>query len=200
MSDFKEQLAIVRGKRQYIARAVNSLLEISNNNGADLNDISWESFLALPSWCLLDIEKIKKLQIACGSVYLQPTVKKSLDGSVLKQFRECVGESIFNYIFESIEQSESAEEPAVVLSSEESISETIESVGASVLLGTLSDLNIVKLYMPVLGKPLLVLDEKGSIRAYNIGCQAMALGETSVRVEAAEQMQVVADFSEASSL
>ncbi len=195
MSNFQDTLAHVRGKRQYVARAVNSLMHISNGNGSSLKDITWESFLALPSWCLLDKTKISELQLACGAVFLQMLVKASVDGAVLKQFREVVGESLFNFLFESIEQDETQDIHSIVLTADSGLLDTIQSVGASVLLGTLSDLDVIKVYMPVLGKPLLVLNEEQSHRSYGIACQALELG----RPKAQPPVRQAAKLSEASS-
>jgi len=198
VSNFKEKLAHTRGKRQYIARIVNSLLEISGGDRAALQNISWDKYLALPSWCLLDFEKLESLQIACGAIHLQPLVKSSLDGAVLVQFKESVGESLFNFLFESVEDDNTQELPDVVLSPDGSIPQTIKSVGASVLLGTLSDADVIKIYMPVTGKPLIVLSGEQANRSLVLASQAMKLEKTSGQTKPAEQ--TTENISEASSL
>jgi len=138
----------VRGKRQYIARAANALLELADGDAEKLKDVSWENMQFLPAWCLLNKEELVKLQIACGAVYLQPLVKSSVDGAVLKKFKETVGEPLFNFLFELNDTESSEEISTVVLTSDDALPDTIESVGASVLLGTLSDLTVVKLFLP----------------------------------------------------
>jgi len=135
--------------------------------------------MSMPTWCLLSQDRIKRLQLFCGAVYVQPLLKSSVDGAVLKQFREIVGDDLFNFLFETVDNIEADAISTVTLIGDDTLEETIRSVGTSVLLGTLSEMNVVKIYMSALGKPLLVLDADQSKQAFNYACQAMQLGAPS---------------------
>jgi len=197
-NSYQQTLQMIRGKRQYVARAVNAIMEATDADASVLKDISWSNLLSMPTWCLLDQARIKNLQTACGAVYLQPLVKSSVDGAILKQFRESVGDNLFNFLFELGDSVQAEAISTVTLTSDESLDDTIQSVGASVLLGTLSDMNIVKVYMPVLGKPMLVLDNDQSMQAYKLACQALQLGAPSAPTPRKTQ-EPSASLSEASS-
>lgn len=197
-NSFAEALQAVRGKRQYVARAVNALMESTDADSALLKDVAWSDLLSMPTWCLLSQSKIKELQTACGAVYLQPQIKTSVNGAVLKQFRQAVGDELFNFVFELGENPQSDDSiPTVSLAANDNLHDTIQSVGASVLLGTLTEKPIVKVYMSVLGNPSLVLDNSQCTQAFTLACQAIRIGVPSAASGAQQDTPVA--VSEASS-
>jgi len=62
--------------------------------------------MSMPPWCLLSAKARAEVRDACGATYLAPLIRKSINGQVVQQFRDEVGEQAFEYLFSVVETSE----------------------------------------------------------------------------------------------
>jgi len=96
---FESNLERIRGKRQFIVRCANELLERTEYSREKLSVFDWNSLMSMPPWCLLSAKARAEVRDACGATYLAPLIRKSINGQVVQQFRDEVGEQAFEYLF-----------------------------------------------------------------------------------------------------
>jgi hypothetical protein len=155
---FESNLERIRGKRQFIVRCANELLERTEYSREKLSVFDWNSLMSMPPWCLLSAKARAEVRDACGATYLAPLIRKSINGQVVQQFRDEVGEQAFEYLFSVVETSEIPVADLQPFVTQRSIGDLINAAGSSVLLATLVQSDMRDVYVGELGARLRELE------------------------------------------
>ena len=81
-------------KRRYRALAAETVIALQDEQSDSALkgvDPSWQELDNLPHWCVLNQESLDKLQRTAGALFLQPVIKRCVDGNVLRQLSDLVG-------------------------------------------------------------------------------------------------------------
>lgn len=146
----------IRDKRRKAWQVAQQIGDISRRTGVTPEEVSAQSLLTLPHWCLQDIDEIRALQRICGALYFAPTIYSSIDGSLLRQFRDFVSIDCFQYIRHSKKLFEHtvAEELSAYR-----LPVNVMAAGSSVLLSTLPEKKFEALYEQLIGPRSVALDK-----------------------------------------
>ena len=141
------ELTEARDRRLHGTRAAALVGLIGRRHGVSVDHVSWDALSSLPSWCLLSVAERQRLQSVCGVIYLKPLIQSSVDGEFLREIYASVGELMFTRI---CSDTKSEQRENIVLPAGEAEYSVME-YGVSVLLATLDDNNLRKLFKCMLG-------------------------------------------------
>lgn len=144
-----ENVVETRNRRLYATRAAAQIGLMSRKTGVSADQVSWGLMSTLPAWCLSEKKDRQEVQRLCGLIYFAPLIRSSVDGIMLRTLRKFVGEKLFQFTRESNQFNHEA--------SGELLSDTLElqvmASGSSILLATLDDQTLVRLYADAVGPP-----------------------------------------------
>lgn len=157
-------------QRVHTVAAAHCLTRLANENVSALHSISWDCIEILPCWCLLENDKRIHLQLLVGTLYMLPTLQSTIDGKYLGLVRDAVGEHAFDEIMRIDTQGIRFVSPDLSRVDNSNIEKQLMSAGASVLLSTLQDKNLVRLFLNVTGIPAGALQNKLAMKLYLLAC------------------------------
>lgn len=167
---FEESLSRVRAKRQHIARSINEIVALSDADSSILKNMTWDVLLGCPRWCVLEENSIQALRIACGALLGKHYIKTSLDGTVWKSFRDVIGPKMLEKIFaQDINDEPATQLPTLTISAESSMFDNVNAWGTAVLLASLNDSALLKMYTRLWSEPMFELDQSTALKIYQQG-------------------------------
>lgn len=136
-----------RAKRQKLVQAAEHLASVSLRVDIPTDRISGDMIDALPDWCCNDISTIRSIQKTCGALYFSPVIASSIDGRMLRDFRDFVGAQCFEFVRTQYE----ADHTVNAAISGQRLPVTVMAAGSAVLLSTLQHDRLVQMYEQVIG-------------------------------------------------
>ena len=141
------EVTAVRDRRLHGTRAAALVGLMGRRSGVSVDNVSWEALVTLPSWCLNPVAEQQRLQSVCGAIYMKPLIISSIDGNFLRSIRAAVGQSVFDGIRNDDSLEIDWDTSQITAHTEEAVMKW----GASVLLATLTDSSLRRLFERSLG-------------------------------------------------
>lgn len=158
-------MELVRARRSYSVKVAAHLSKLSQQIGLPLDDqVQWDSLSVMPQWCIASLEDRQRVQRICGAVYMAPAIKKTIDGTSLRKLRKFLGAEIFYLLRNSGDQHHIAHVNKIGKYPEVDVMAT----GSAVLLKTLPQLELVKLYERIIGPPCIDICSEMAHRVYSV--------------------------------